>query len=98
MTNNTIKIRVTTFAMLIDFYDGTRPQWVLDTYPRINVTSDKNFKDNYMKDYQGNGILDIKIIESIDVTYDMFTILDFERIKESLENEFPKINLTVLNY
>ena len=98
MTNNTIKIRVTTFAMLIDFYDGTRPQWVIDTYPRMNATSDKNFKENYMSDYQGNGILDIKIIESEDMIYDLYSLIDFERIKECLQNDFPKINLTLLTY
>ena len=95
---NEIKVRVTTIAMLIDYYDGTYPQWTIDTYARINATSDKGFIENFCKEYSGNGILDVKIIDSVPRTYEIMSLLDFKDITNNIESEFPKINLTVLTY
>lgn len=85
-------LRVTTFA--IKFED----HWTVDTYARMNAKNDKTFAQEFMKDYEGNGILDVKILESENFEYEINTFTDLECITKNLEEVKEGINHTILNY
>ena len=53
-----VEVRITTIAIKLE------GKWVLDTYCRIGNLNDKKFIENFMKEYAGNGIDEVKILET----------------------------------
>ena len=104
MKDFTIKVNVTTIAMKMTFshYDYDTDQttetteWVVDTYTRINPK--KNFIENFMNEYSGNGIEQVKIIDEWENEYPVETLGCFSTIENHIKSQFDKINETVLNY
>lgn len=85
-------LRVTTFA--VKFED----RWTISTYARMNAKNDKTFANDFMTDYDGNGIVDVKILESEDFEYEINTFEDMENITKNLDEVKEGINHTILNY
>ena len=94
MRDFTIKVNVTTIAMKMRFNDGIK--WVTDTYTRLNPK--KNFIENFMNEYAGNGIEEIKILDNWENEYSIETLDCFSTIESHIKECFPEINTTVLNY
>ena len=100
MKNFTIKTNVTTIAMYMQFTDyetgKKRYEWVVDTYCRMNPK--KDFINNFMSEYAGNGIEKIKIIEEFENEYEIENITDLDVVMNHILDDFPNINHTVLGY
>lgn len=90
----TQKVNVTTIAMFMDFGDSSK--WVIDTYARF--TPKKDFINNFMKEYAGNGIEKIKIIDEWENEYEINDLRDFEVMVRHIKECFENINHTILNY
>lgn len=90
----TIKVNVTTIAMYMDFGDYSK--WVVDTYCRINPKS--KFIENFMKEYAGNGIEKIKIVDEWVNEYPIETLGSFADITTHIRHEFEGLNETILDY
>lgn len=88
------KVNVTTIAMYMNFGDSLK--WVIDTYVRF--TPKKDFINNFMKEYAGNDIEKIKIIDEWENEYDIDDLRDFDVMIRNIKENFEGINNTVLNY
>lgn len=86
----TQKITVTTIAMYIE------GEWIIDTY--LRMTPKKNFIDNFMKEYAGNGIEKIKIVDDWENEYQLYTMDDYKTMFDHIKECFKNINGTVLYY
>ena len=90
-----IKAKITTIALNLE------NKWVVDTYARIGTDlNDKKFIERFNNEYQGNGIENIKILESKELDYDFYTITDYLRAINSIMDKLTEIdgNYTVLDY
>lgn len=90
----------TTIAIKINF--GEYTEWLVDTYPRLieseNITDD-NFPDHFMKDYEGNGIEEVKVLGSTILRkYIHFQDIVDGVIEDEMEKTFKKWNHTILEY
>lgn len=90
-----IEVKITTILMKLE---GV---WTLDTYCRMgNKLSDKTFVENFLKEYSGNGIEELKVVETENHTLyidmiDEFNII-YQDLMEMIDNK--KGNHTILNY
>lgn len=88
-------INVITIAIKFDF------GWSIDTYTRWLSGKDKDtnkkFILNFMNEYAGNGIEEVKVLE---VSEDMYasTMIEAEAIIDDVRKKYEKINETILNY
>lgn len=90
-----MEIRITTILMKLE---GV---WTLDTYARMgNNLSDKKFVDNFLKEYAGNGIEELKIVETETHTFTLEIIEELNIIYQDLLQMIDdrKGNHTILNY
>lgn len=94
MKDFSIKVSVTTIAMYANFGDGYK--WSIDTYVRTNPT--KNFIENFMNDYAGNGIEKVRIVEEWKNEYYIENLNSFSTMIKHLRENFENLNETILNY
>ena len=91
-----VNVKVMTIAIKFDF------GWRLDTYARIPSTNkfatDKAFIELFEKEYEGNGIEEVKIVDSWSNTYVNNTFGECEAMFKHLRECFEDINETILNY
>ena len=88
-------ITTTTIAIKFDF------GWKIDTYTRwINGklnTSNSKFIENFSKEYDGNGIEEIKVLEVGEPIY-VSSFMEVESTIDDLRKKYDDINETILNY
>ena len=90
-----MKAKITTIAMNLE------NKWCIDTYARIGTDlDDKKFLRRFNVEYQGNGIEDLKILESVELDYDFYTITDYLTAINKIMDKLTEIdgNYTILNY
>lgn len=90
-----IEVKITTILMKLE---GV---WTLDTYCRMgNNLSDKKFVDNFLKEYAGNGIEELKIVETENHIIELEIIDELNIIYQDLLQMIDdrKGNHTILNY
>lgn len=90
----TQKVNVTTIAMYMNFGDSYK--WVIDTYARFNPK--KNFIENFMKEYAGNGIEKIKIVDEWTNEYPIENLNDYKVMIDHINECFSDMNQTILEY
>lgn len=88
------EVRITTIAIKLE------GKWVLDTYCRIGNLNDKKFVENFMNEYAGNGIDEIKILETEVQEFYCDTLKDNTDMYNALEIMIDDRdgNHTILNY
>lgn len=73
--------------------------YCIDTYVRINVCdNDKQFIDSFMREYAGNGIEKVTIIDKQSGCVDVDTFTELENIFEIITRDYEDVNTTILNY
>ena len=89
-----VEVRITTIAIKLE------GKWVLDTYCRIGNLNDKKFIENFMKEYAGNGIDEVKILETEVQEFYNDTIHEASNMYNALEDLMNDRdgNHTILNY
>ena len=89
-----VEVRITTIAIKLE------GKWVLDTYCRIGNLNDKKFIENFMKEYAGNGIDEVKILETEVQEFYNDTINEATNMYNALEDLMNDRdgNHTILNY
>ena len=85
-------IKVTTIA--IKFED----HWTVDTYARNNAKNDKNFVSDFMNEYAGNGIIEMNILETEELYFEIDRWDFLDSIWNALDKKYPNLNRTILNY
>lgn len=90
----TQKVNVTTIAMYMNFGDYSK--WVIDTYARFNPK--KNFIENFMKEYSGNGIEKIKVVDEWTNEYPIENMNDYKIMIDHINECFKDMNQTILEY
>lgn len=90
----TQKVNVTTIAMYMNFGDCYK--WVIDTYARFNPK--KNFIENFMNEYAGNGIEKIKIVDEWTNEYPIENLNDYKVMVDHIHECFSDMNDTILDY
>lgn len=94
-----MKLYSTTIA--IKFNDGeNKCHWSTETYPRVirDTEIDFNFEYNFIKAYAGNGIEDIKILESDFVTYVDLNDIANGKIFTQFDKMYSDYNKTILEF
>ena len=84
-----MEMRLTTILMKLE------GEWVLDIYPRSGNSNDKKFVERFMEEYSGNGIDELRVIETKEFHFDY--LVDLEAFIEDVMAN-GKINTTILNY
>lgn len=89
-----VEVRITTIAIKLE------GKWVLDTYCRIGNLNDKKFIENFMNEYAGNGIDEVKILETEVQEFYCDTLHDNTCMYNALEDMINDRdgNTTILNY
>jgi hypothetical protein len=89
-----VEVRITTIAIKLE------GKWVLDTYCRIGNLNDKKFVENFMNEYAGNGIDEVKILETEVQEFYNDTIHEATNMYNALEDLMNDRdgNHTILNY
>ena len=88
------EVRITTIAIKLE------GKWVIDTYCRIGNLNDKKFIENFMNEYAGNGIDEVKILETEVQEFECNTLKDTTEMYVALELMIDERdgNTTILNY
>lgn len=84
-----MEMKLTTILMKLE------GEWVLDTYPRSGNSNDKKFVERFMEEYSGNGIDDLRVLETKEFHFDY--IYELEMFINNVKDN-NKINTTILNY
>lgn len=91
-----VNVKVMTIAIKFDF------GWTIGTYARIpsanKFATDKAFIELFEEEYQGNGIEEVKILDSWTNTYINGTFKEYEAMFKHLREIFENINESILNY
>lgn len=99
MQNMKVNYIITTVALKMIYDD--RVHYVIDTYARLTDNDNDNiFIDKFMKEYAGNGIDKITIIDKTAGTLYIDTFTELENIYNKLSYGYDDnvVNTTILNY
>ena len=89
---------LTTIA--IKFEDGDKIRWALESYIRLvtNSVDDIHFIEGFKMDYLGNGIIDVKVIESRELGYYDLTDIANGAVYSDVDKILDDYNHTILDY
>ena len=94
-----INITVTTIAIkFVDDVTSAKYHFSVDTYARLNAGTNKEFIEHFMKEYSGNGIESITVLQSDKTEMYIDTFRDLENLLHTLRKQYDSINETILDY
>jgi len=92
-----ITINVITIAIKFDDRDGLY-HYSIATYARINAQATNKFYDNFMREYDGNGIESITVLQNDEMNMYIEHFRDLEKLVNTLRKKYPGMNETILDY
>ena len=96
-----MKVLLTTIALNIESKED-KTKWIIDTYPRVIKDNEINdhelFIENFMKDYDGNGIINMNVLETQQIGYTTLTEIANGMLFADIRNHVTDFNHTILEY